>query len=117
MYTRQTNSTQTPATGSVSITGAPICQPTCETGTIYITVNGYQVSTTFGGSSTYIGLASALAAALNGSSSPVTASSSAGSISMTTKALGPSANYSLSASVTYSGGSKPAFTATPSGST
>jgi RHS repeat-associated protein len=116
----QTNSTATPGTGSVTVGGSAECEgSTCDTGTIYITVNGYQVSTPYG-NNTASSLASALASQLNSSSSPVTATAPSNVVYITSKATGPSANYSLSTSVTNSKSQQfphAAFSTTASGST
>ena len=127
-----------PGTGTVSISGTLRCfwfQPPMgggtwipDNGTISITVNGVQVSTTYGGGCDSSGqqnsgttpttLASTLASGLTTSAANVNATSSAGLITITAKTSGASTNYSLSAtSVTtqtqyFSGTS---FPASPSG--
>ena len=119
---------QTAATGSVTISGSlqgPICiNGTCgiyDSGQIQITVNGFTVSTNYSKSAnqkTATQLANSLATKLNASSSPVSASVSKSKITMTTKATGTAANYSLSTTVTHSSYfSSASFTATPSGPT
>lgn len=109
----QKNSTPTQATGSVTINGISEClNGVCKTGTISITVNGFEVSTSYG-DSTDASLASALASELNVPSSPVTATAPSSTVFLTSKATGPSANYSLSANASGSG----KFTVSTSGST
>jgi hypothetical protein len=71
-----------------------------DTGTTSLTVDGFVASTAYGSSSTPASLASALATQLNGSSSPVTAALSGNVITLTSKATGSAANYSLSVSTT-----------------
>jgi len=119
---------QTPATGSVTITGSlqgPICvNGTCgiyDSGQIQISVNGFTVSTNYSRSAnqkTATQLANSLATKLNASSSPVNATVSKSKITMTTRATGASANYPLSTAVTQSSSFATAsFRATASGST
>src|SRR5713226_2047033 len=94
---------------------------TYDSGTVWINVNGFQVSTSYGQTSTGSSVASALATALNGSGSPVTASASGSGISLTSRATGSISNYSLSAgsSTANPGGyfSNPSFTVSLSGNT
>jgi RHS repeat-associated protein len=90
-----------------------------DSGTVTITVNGFQATYHYGGSNeTASTVASGLATALNGSSSPVTASASGAVVTLVSNATGTGANYSLSATSSTSdpgdfGG--PSFTASPSG--
>ncbi len=65
-------------------------------GYVNLTVGPYSVSTPYGRGSTSIRLASSLASLLNGSGSPVTATVSGATISLTSIAQGTSANYALS---------------------
>jgi RHS repeat-associated protein len=91
-----------------------------DAGTVTVTVNGFSKFVSYGSSSTPTSIASGLASAFNGDgSSPVTASASAGVLSVTAKTTGSSSDYSLSASVSYDSGdfSSASFAATPSGST
>jgi YD repeat-containing protein len=116
----QTNGTPTPATGSVTISGTAECEDNvCDEGTIYVTVGSFEASTPYG-NSVSSSLASALASQFSGSSSPVTATVSGSTILFTSVATGPSANYSLSASVqnssSGSGFPKAAFSVSTSGS-
>lgn len=120
----------TSGTGWVSLDGADQSVVTCDDsgrnchtiydrGTISITVEGFQASTTYGKISTSSGLASTLAAQLNGVGSPVTASVSGSTINLTSSAAGSASNYSLSISSSsndsndFGSGS---FDLTPSGS-
>ncbi len=124
------NSPPTSGSGSVTISGSirthKVFYPgegwvwVTDYGTITITVNGYTATAYYGGGSTSSSLASALAASLNNAASPVTASVSGATVTLTAKDVGVAANYSLSASSltdpdsTFTGTS---FPATPSGST
>jgi len=95
---------------------------TYDSGTVWINVNGFQVSTSYGQTSTGSSVASALANQFNGnSSSPVNASISGTVVSLTSKATGSISNYSLSAgsSTNNPGGyfSNPSFTVSLSGNT
>jgi RHS repeat-associated protein len=94
---------------------------TYDTGTVWINVNGFQVSTSYGQSSAGNSIASALATALNAGGSPVTASASGTVISLTSKATGSISNYPQSAgsSTNNPGGffSSPSFTVSLSGNT
>jgi RHS repeat-associated protein len=105
-----TQSSGTQATGSVTISGGDgsetsnPCKPkgNCpitvyDSGTISVTVASYIASTSYGEESTDSSLAAALESQLNSSSSPVTATVSGGVISITSKATGSGADYSLSA--------------------
>ncbi len=65
-------------------------------GQMALTVNGFSVTVNYNSSSDPTSLASAIVAALNVSSSPVTPTSSGGNIYLTSKATGSSVNYSLS---------------------
>lgn len=119
----QTNATPTQATGSVTISGSEACQSgTCAQGTVSIIVGGYTATANYGSGSSTSSLASALLSQLNSSSSPVTATVSGvtgeSEIDLTSKATGPSANYSLSASVSKSTNLVPTqFSTSTSGST
>ncbi len=130
------------ATGSVTITGAnrsktiiirpcppdPSCsQIIADTGTVSVTVSSYTATYYYGGMcdlgqcDSPTSVAAGLASIFNSdSNSPVTASSSSGTLTLRAKVPGPQANYALSATSStddptdFPGGS---FTATPSGST
>lgn len=128
-------STTTPATsgsGSVVINGQenwvyyyPCGTSSCPTqlwdqGTISITVNGFQASTSYVQNSTTSLIANALWSILNGSSSPVKATVSGNTITLTAKATGASTNYTLSSISSTSEGqyfANPSFWGTRSGST
>jgi RHS repeat-associated protein len=126
----------TPGAGTVTITGheqsipnctAPqqntspqiICPRLYDYGDVYVTVNGFTASASYGQNSTTFTIATALAAALNGASSPVSASSSANVVTLTAKPSGSPTNYSLSTSVDWDSGdfSGSSFKGTPSGTT
>jgi RHS repeat-associated protein len=124
------NSPPTSGTGSVTISGSDRTHKVYipgegwvwvrDYGTVTITVNGYSVSTFYNAGTTSASIASALANALNNSASPVTASVSGSTITLTAKDVGAASNYSLSTTSqtdpdsTFTGTS---FPATPSGST
>jgi len=118
---------QTVATGSVIISGSlqgPICvNGTCgiyDSGQIQISVNNFSVSTNYSRAAnqkTATQLANSLATKLNVPGSPVTASVSRSKITLTSKATGIAANYSLTTAVTHSSSfAHASFAATPSGS-
>ena len=106
-----------PGSGSVTISGFEQSTQTCrrwlaggdcqqwitsyDSGMVSITVNGFTVSTSYGSTSTASSIATALAAALNGTTgSPVTASASGGVVSLTANETGVGTvgtNYTLSA--------------------
>ncbi len=112
--------TGTPGTGTVTIGGGPDqstvinpCQnnvppaPTScpytawDIGTIFVTVDGYTFQINYGQNDTTSTLVSALASSLNSSLSPVTASVNGAAITITSKATGIAANYSISTSATW----------------
>jgi RHS repeat-associated protein len=72
------------------------CITIWDTGSVYITVGTYSVSTAYGQGSTTAKLAASLGALLNASGSPVTATVSGATITLTSIAQGASANYALS---------------------
>jgi RHS repeat-associated protein len=126
----------TAGTGWVTVSGAEnsttvaqpctpdmtVCDPgytVWDYGRVVVTVNGFQATYLYGENDTPSTIASGLAAALNGGSSPVTATAGGATLSMTSKASGSATNYSLSASsatddLTDFG--VPSFTASASGS-
>ncbi len=121
---------QTPGKGSVTISGSlqgPIYPcgnsscPTYDSGQIKITVASYIATASYsrsGGRKTAQQLANTLAAQLNTSASPVTATLSKTKILLTSKLAGTSSNYPLSTEVTYNSAfSRASFTATASGAT
>jgi RHS repeat-associated protein len=76
------------------------CQPNCpitiyDSGTVTITINGYLAFAAYDQSSTPASIASALTAILNNISSPVAATVSGGSITMTSHNGGSASNYPL----------------------
>jgi YD repeat-containing protein len=108
-------------TGSATVSGEPFCiswdPPVCaewDTGTVWITVNGFTALAGYGGFSTASGLASALRNQFNTDpASPVTAGGTGGVVSLTAKQAGAHTNYSLTAGCTGGG----AFCADASGPT
>jgi len=91
-----------------ALTGGVYPVTTYDSGTVTVTVNGFQASVSYSQNlnSTPTTLASALASALNVSASPVTAIASGTTINLTAKGVGTATNYSVS------GGSSTSFTAT-----
>jgi RHS repeat-associated protein len=85
-----------------------------DTGTVSITVNGTVYSTTFGAGDSASAIATRLASIVN-SGSFAYASASGGTVNLSSKTLGSTGNYSISASYTWNSGifSQPSFTATP----
>jgi RHS repeat-associated protein len=72
-----------------------------DSGTIYLTVDGFQVNTGYTLGSSASGIASALVAALNASTSPVTASLNGNTVVMVSRELGAGGDFSWSASVSW----------------
>lgn len=120
---------QTPATGSVVISGSLLgpaypcgsnsC-PTYDSGQVSVNVGGYTASVSYGGATTARAeqLASSLAAQLNTSTSPVTAVRDYMKITLISKQTGAAANYTLAAAVKHSTLFPTAsFDASPSGTT
>jgi RHS repeat-associated protein len=108
----------TSGTGSVSIGGGPdqsttvyyVCGPNgqrCsrtvyDSGGVSVTVNGFTTApASYYQSSTTASIAASLASALNASGSPVTASSSGNTVTMTAKVTGAASDYPVSVSVSY----------------
>jgi RHS repeat-associated protein len=89
-----------------------------DSGTVSLTVNGVQYSTSYGQSSTALSLATTLANAINtNGSAAVTASTSGATVYLTATTTGTSTDYSLSASSSSNESfSPPSFSATASGS-
>jgi RHS repeat-associated protein len=103
-----------------NMTGGTNGGPVYDTGTVSVTVNGFVASTAYNSSSTSATLASALASQLNGSSSPVTAVLSGSVMTLTSKATGAAANYTISDSSVSnnpSNFSPPSFLVSDSGGT
>ena len=105
--------TQTPATGSVLLSGSlqgptypcgnTSC-PTYDSGQITITVGAFNATTSYayvGGQMQAEQLANILTAQLNSGTSPVTATRSNTKITLTSKQTGTSSNYALSAAATH----------------
>jgi len=100
----------TSSSGSVTVQGSEWTHKMCpepnhcstqwDTGAVYLTVNGYQVTAYFGQGSTTSSVASALSTALNVAGSPVSASASGAAVTFTSRATGSSTNYAVSASWT-----------------
>ena len=126
----------TPGTGSVTMSGTEqaVTKTVCtivggirrctpetvyDTGTVTIVVGSISQSVSYGGASNPVTLASALVSTINGNaSSPVTASSNAGQVTLTAKSGGSSSDYSMTASVTTSDPAdfpSPSFSSTASG--
>jgi RHS repeat-associated protein len=100
--------------------GLEVCPTVYNSGSVWITVNGFTASVGYDQGATTANLASSLVNALNVSGSPVHASLSGSTVRLTTIAAGSSANYALSAgSSTDNPGlfGGPSFTAAVSGST
>jgi RHS repeat-associated protein len=106
-----------------SVTRDP-CQPigagscpytTYDSGTVTVTVNGYRASANFAQGSTLSSVTSDLVAALNVGASPVTATLSGSTITMTAKGAGASTNYSFTTSYTFDTNdfTFPSFSASP----
>jgi RHS repeat-associated protein len=94
----------TAGTGTVTISGSEQYNPgmsVYDTGTVSIAVNGFGASYYYGQYDTAQSIASGLAAGLTGSSSPVNASASGGSVALTAKTTGSATNYSLSTTVNW----------------
>jgi RHS repeat-associated protein len=91
-------------TSGSSLTGGRDSSVTYDSGTLTVTVNGFQVSAGYdqNTNSTAAALAQALANALNDPESPVTASVSGATITMTAKGGGPRTDYAVSGSSTRS---------------
>lgn len=85
---------------SSTLTGGKNAAPTIyDSGSVTITVNGTQASTSYGQTSTASTVASGLAQSINSNSSaPVSASISGATVLLTAKTTGAATNYSLSAS-------------------
>jgi RHS repeat-associated protein len=100
-----------PASGSLSGGhGAGIS----DTGTVSINVNGTGYSTTFNAGDSVSTIATRLAGIVN-SGSFAYASASGGTVNLSSKTLGSTGNYSISASYTWNSGTfaQPSFTAAP----
>jgi RHS repeat-associated protein len=95
--------------------------PVFDSGIVTVTVNGFPESVAYGNGSTGSSIAAALVTAFNAApASPVTATSAGSVVTLTSKAFGAGANYTLSASSQTNNPaqfSSPSFSASPSGST
>ncbi|HEV7217754.1 MAG TPA: hypothetical protein VGN39_02685 [Terriglobales bacterium] len=122
------------ATGWVTINGSPqsvtfnpcqgqypyYCPQTInEGGMVSVTVDGQTFTGGYGGSTSGAQIASDLASQMNYSGSPISASASGTTVSITSTIRGAATNYPLSTSYAYdtTDFSSPAFTAEPSGAT
>ena len=103
----------TPATGSFTVTGNErqytysypcglFLRQTCrrtdwDSGSVYVTINGYTVGASYGQGSTVKTIATTLATQLNAAASPVTVPTmpTSGVVSFVTKATGAAADYSV----------------------
>src|SRR5215831_21160167 len=118
---------QTPATGSVVITGyvlGPVypCKsiscPTYDSGKVTVNVGGFSAAVNYDGRTRAEQLAAALLSQLNSTVSPVTAVRSYMKLTLTSKQTGPAANYPLFVAVNHSASFPTAsFAAITSGST
>lgn len=102
-----------------TLTGGVYPVTTYDSGTLTVTVNGFQASASYNQNvnNTAAAMAQALANALNASGSPVKASLSGTTITLTAKTIGASTNYTVTgsstasfaaSSTTLSGGTDPA---------
>ena len=124
----------TPATGSVTVNGSEQsveinpCAPSGElcpqtiydTGTVSVAVNGFWVSVSYGETSTPTSIATSLRDSLNSTvGSPVTATASGATLTLTTRQIGQHTNYSLSVDWSWDTTNfvNSSFTATKSGNT
>jgi RHS repeat-associated protein len=118
------------STGTITITGRDqllLAKDYYDNGTLYVNVNGFQVSTPYGnlfpgGLSTPSSLATAITAAINsGPNFPVTATASGAVVTLTSVQTGSGTNYSLAAwftaNIFFSGKTTPGFSAYLSGTT
>ena len=122
----------TPGTGTVTITGAPqstVVDPChrpllpCpityyEVGTVAVVIDGESFTASYVVNTTAAQLAQSLTSALNASGSPVKATLSGSTITITSIVSGAVTDYSLSTSYTFGSTeyfSSPAFTGVPSG--
>jgi len=102
-----------------SLTGGLNAVTVYDNGTVWLTVNGCQASTTYGQSSTAAGLASTLANGLNAGDCGVNATAAGSGIALTATSIGSNTDYSLSSGSSTNlpaQFSSPAFTVTASGS-
>ncbi len=91
-----TNPSFTATPSGSTLTGGAPGPPTYDTGTVLITVNGFQASANYGQGSTAASVAGAIADAFNTNSSPVFAFASGTAITLTARTVGSSTDYSVS---------------------
>jgi RHS repeat-associated protein len=107
--------------GDVLTGGGPATSNTYDSGNISVTIDGNDVSVSYGSSSTSSSIASALATAINSATSmPVTAFASGAGITLTATTAGAATNYSISSASTTSQPtlfSAPSFLVAMSGAT
>lgn len=104
----------TGSTGSITVSGQEMCFPPCDAGTITVTVGSFQTQISYGQGSTASGLAQAIASALNGSGA-VGATSSGGTVNITSNYGGSATNYAIQTSIASSEGiNPPVFSVSPS---
>lgn len=116
-YTATLSSPFVSVSAPASLTGGK--NGASDSGTVAVTVGGFQASTTYGSGSTSSSIASALATQLSASGSPVTVQLSGSTITLTADTTGTASNYSLSGLVTWNtqSFSSPSFNISSSGST
>jgi RHS repeat-associated protein len=85
-----------PATLTGGANGTPTNVTGYDAGTVWVTVNGTQVSANYGENSTASSLANTIASGLNSSSSPVTATVTGETLTLTAKATGSGTDYTVS---------------------
>jgi RHS repeat-associated protein len=100
------------SSGDILTGGAPATSSSYDTGTISVTVDGNDVSVSYGSTSTASSIATALASAINSATSmPVSAIASGAGITLTATTAGAATNYSISSS---SSTSQPSLFSAPS---
>lgn len=89
---------------ATSASGSALTGGTFDSGTLTVTVSGFQASASYNQTTnnTSTAMASALASALNASGSPVTASASGTTVTITAQTVGTPTNYTVSGSSTAS---------------
>jgi RHS repeat-associated protein len=111
LFTSPSFTTQT--SGS-TLTGGH--DPTSDSGSVTVTINGTNYSTTYGSGDTASTIAGRLASAIN-AGNWASASASGATISLTSKTAGSAGNYTISSSDTWNSGvfAQPSFTTSNSG--
>jgi RHS repeat-associated protein len=111
----------TMTTSASTLTGGQNGTGVYDTGSVWVTVNGFQSLVSYGQGSTPSTVAGAIASAFNSNnSSPVTASVNGAVLTITSKTAGPTTNYPLSSGSSTSQPTiftHPSFSASVSGST